>query len=68
MRLRATATITDGREIYHIRHSPGEEETKEGMDASQLPGTLHHHTPRKYALNGLFAIDSPQRDADSTIS
>ena len=41
-----------------------EEETKKGMDASQLTGSTSSYA-RKYALNGLFAIDDT-KDADTT--
>lgn len=40
-----------------------EEETKKGMDASQITGTSSSYA-RKYALNGLFAIDDNQ-DSDA---
>lgn len=40
-----------------------EEETKKGMDASQITGAASSYA-RKYALNGLFAIDDT-RDADA---
>jgi hypothetical protein len=41
-----------------------EEETKKGMDASQITGAASSYA-RKYALNGLFAIDDT-KDADHT--
>lgn len=40
-----------------------EQEERKGMDASQLTGSTSSYA-RKYALNGLFAIDDA-RDADS---
>lgn len=40
-----------------------EEETKKGMDASQITGTASSYA-RKYALNGLFDIDD-NKDADT---
>ena len=40
-----------------------EEETKKGMDASQITGTASSYA-RKYALNGLFCIDDT-KDADA---
>lgn len=40
-----------------------EEETKKGMDASQITGAASSYA-RKYALNGLFAIDDT-KDADA---
>lgn len=41
-----------------------EEESKKGMDSSQLTGSTSSYA-RKYALNGLFAIDDTE-DADAT--
>ena len=40
-----------------------EEETKKGMDGSQITGTASSYA-RKYALNGLFNIDDT-KDADT---
>ena len=40
-----------------------EEQTRKGMDASQITGAASSYA-RKYALNGLFAIDDT-KDADS---
>ena len=41
-----------------------EEETKKGMDGSQITGASSSYA-RKYALNGLFAIDDT-KDSDTT--
>lgn len=41
-----------------------EDETKKGMDGSQITGAASSYA-RKYALNGLFAIDDT-KDADSS--
>ena len=41
-----------------------EEEIKKGMDAAQITGAASSYA-RKYALNGLFAIDDT-KDADAT--
>lgn len=41
-----------------------EEESKKGMDSSQLTGSTSSYA-RKYALNGLFAIDDT-KDSDAT--
>jgi hypothetical protein len=41
-----------------------EEETKKGMDAAQITGAASSYA-RKYALNGMFAIDDT-KDADAT--
>lgn len=61
--VRATATITDGENTYSATAYAREEESKKGMDASQLTGSTSSYA-RKYALNGLFCIDDT-RDADS---
>jgi hypothetical protein len=41
-----------------------EEESKKGMDGSQVTGASSSYA-RKYALNGLFAIDD-NKDSDAT--
>lgn len=41
-----------------------EEETKKGMDGSQITGSSSSYA-RKYALNGMFAIDDT-KDSDAT--
>jgi len=41
-----------------------EEEVKKGMDAAQITGSASSYA-RKYALNGLFAIDDT-KDSDAT--
>ena len=46
------------------RASAREDETKKGMDLAQVTGSVSSYA-RKYALNGLFAIDD-NKDADST--
>ena len=46
------------------RASAREDETKKGMDLAQVTGSVSSYA-RKYALNGLFAIDD-NRDPDST--
>lgn len=63
----ATASITDvesGKDnlVYNTAYAR-EEESKKGMDASQLTGATSSYA-RKYALNGLFAIDDT-KDADT---
>lgn len=54
--------ITDGSSLFN-KASAREEETKKGMDASQITGTASSYA-RKYALNGLFCIDDT-KDADT---
>ena len=61
---KATATITNGTDIYSATGWAREDDNKKGMDASQLSGATSSYA-RKYALNGLFAIDDT-KDSDST--
>lgn len=62
--IKATATITDGNESYSACAFAREEETKKGMDASQITGSCSSYA-RKYAMNALLAIDDT-KDSDST--
>lgn len=59
----ATATITDGKDSITVTANAREEESKKGMDASQISGVASSYA-RKYALNGLFLIDD-NKDADT---
>ncbi len=61
----ATATVFDatGKVIAFSTASARESLTKKGMDDSQITGTASSYA-RKYALNGLFAIDDT-KDADT---
>jgi hypothetical protein len=61
--IRATACLTDGNETVTVTAYAREEENKKGMDASQITGSASSYA-RKYALNGLLAIDDT-KDADS---
>lgn len=61
--VRATATISDGKEQYITSAYARESENKKGMDESQMTGTASSYA-RKYALNGLFLIDDT-KDADT---
>jgi hypothetical protein len=61
--IRATATLTDGTESVSTTALARESETKKGMDDSQVTGSTSSYA-RKYALNGLFAIDDT-KDADT---
>lgn len=64
--IKATATIKDT-ETGESEYTYGlarEEETKKGMDGSQITGASSSYA-RKYALNGLFCIDD-NKDSDST--
>lgn len=62
--VKATATISNGKESFSCTAFAREEEIKKGMDGSQITGASSSYA-RKYALNGLFAIDDT-KDADST--
>jgi hypothetical protein len=64
--IKATATLFDeeGKELVHSCALAREEEIKKGMDYSQLTGATSSYA-RKYALNGLFAIDDT-KDSDAT--
>ena len=62
--VRSTATLTDGEEEIKNSAFAREEETKKGMDGSQITGASSSYA-RKYALNGLFLIDD-MKDSDAT--
>jgi len=62
--VKATATITDGLESVSSSAYAREEQDKKGMDSAQLTGATSSYA-RKYALNGLLAIDDT-KDSDST--
>lgn len=63
--VKATATIKNEKgECETTNGWAREEETKKGMDGSQITGASSSYA-RKYALNGLFAIDD---NADSDIT
>lgn len=61
--VKATATLTDGERSLPSQAFAREEASKKGMDGSQVTGTASSYA-RKYALNGLFAIDD-SKDADA---
>ena len=64
--IKATATLIDIESEATISNSAyaREEETKKGMDGSQITGASSSYA-RKYALNGLFGIDD-NKDSDTT--
>ena len=63
--VKATATIKNEKgECETTNGWAREEESKKGMDGSQITGASSSYA-RKYALNGLFAIDDNQ-DFDTT--
>lgn len=61
--VKATATITDGKEQLSTSAYARESLDKKGMDVSQVTGATSSYA-RKYALNGLLAIDDT-KDADT---
>ena len=60
----AKVTLTDGTESITVEGIAREEETKKGMDGSQITGASSSYA-RKYALNGLYSIDD-SRTSDET--
>lgn len=61
--VKAITTITDGKESISTSAYARESLDKKGMDASQVTGATSSYA-RKYALNGLLAIDDT-KDADT---
>lgn len=62
--VKATATFVANDKTISTTAFAREEETKKGMDASQITGSASSYA-RKYALNGLLLIDD-NKDADAT--
>lgn len=64
--IKATVKFIDAEtgEMVEASAMAREEESKKGMDSSQLTGSTSSYA-RKYALNGLFAIDDT-KDSDTT--
>lgn len=67
--IKATAALYDADEVYDnnpctVTAFAREEADKKGMDGSQITGASSSYA-RKYALNGLFAIDDT-KDSDAT--
>ena len=65
--IKATVTLINiekADEQIQVTALAREEETKKGMDGSQITGASSSYA-RKYALNGLFAIDDT-KDSDAT--
>ena len=62
--VKATATLCNGKEAISATAFAREPADKKGMDESQITGATSSYA-RKYAMNGLFAIDDTQ-DADAT--
>ena len=66
--VKATATLTNAKgESVSASAYAHEADTKKGMDPAQVTGATSSYA-RKYALNGLFAIDdNKDADAEQTI-
>ena len=62
--VKATAVISKGEVIKSATSYAREADVQKGMTASQITGSTSSYA-RKYALNGLFAIDDT-KDADAT--
>ena len=64
--VKATVTFIDAETGENIKNTAyaREEESKKGMDGSQVTGASSSYA-RKYALNGMFAIDDT-KDSDFT--
>lgn len=60
--VKATAELSDGSVMFRVSAFARESFSKKGMDDSQITGATSSYA-RKYALNGLFAIDDT-KDAD----
>lgn len=62
--IKATVKVTDGKNSVENTAFAREEESKKGMDGSQVTGASSSYA-RKYALNGMFCIDDT-KDSDAT--
>ena len=61
--VRATARVVLGNDYFETTAYARESEVKKGMDEPQITGTASSYA-RKYAMNGLFAIDDT-KDSDT---
>ena len=62
--IKATATIYSENQQVSVTAYAREEESKKGMDGSQISGASSSYS-RKYSLNGLFLIEDT-KDSDAT--
>lgn len=62
--VKATATLMEGSTSISVTSFAREPETQKGMSESQVTGASSSYA-RKYALNGLFALDDT-KDSDAT--
>jgi len=65
--IKATAKLTDGEEEVSADSYAREDEIKKGMDGCQITGSASSYA-RKYALNGLLAIDDTKDSDDDSLS
>lgn len=61
--VKATVTVTDGKESHTATAFARESLQKKGMDDAQITGATSSYA-RKYALNGMYNIDDT-KDADT---
>lgn len=62
--LRATVTVTDGKDTVSTFAMARESLDKKGMDTAQITGAASSYA-RKYALNGMWGIDDAKQDPDA---
>jgi hypothetical protein len=62
--IKSTASISNGEHTFSASAFAREELDKKGMDTAQISGSTGSYS-RKYALNGLFALDDT-KDPDAT--
>lgn len=62
--IKSTASISNGTLTFSASAFAREEHDKKGMDSAQISGSTGSYS-RKYALNGLFALDDT-KDPDAT--
>lgn len=62
--VKATATISDGKVSISNTAFAREDESKKGMSAPQITGACSSYA-RKYAVQGIFAIDDSNKDPDT---
>ena len=62
--IKATAAVSNGEEQIAVTAYAREADIQKGMNEAQITGSASSYA-RKYALNGLFAIDDT-KDADAT--
>ena len=65
--IKATATLTDGKEHVSAVAYAREDKEKKGMDGCQLTGACSSYA-RKYALNALLMIDDAKDSDDDSLS